>query len=81
MTEMRNPNSDGGSGVLARGRGALMRMLRAALARRRSRKERAHAIRELRAWDDRRLKDIGLGRSEIRTAVEGGAYRGRRAGS
>jgi uncharacterized protein YjiS (DUF1127 family) len=71
-----------GSSVIdlaARGAGALARRVGALFAELRCRRERAAAIRELRAWDDRLLKDIGLTRGEIRAAVDGELVRGRPA--
>ena len=57
--------------------GALERWIGGVLAAWRCRLRRAAAIRELRAWDDRMLKDVGLTRGEIRAAVDGELERGR----
>ncbi len=54
------------------------RLLNRLLAAWRWRRERAEAIRALRAWDDQALKDIGLTRGEIRAAVDGELQRGER---
>jgi uncharacterized protein YjiS (DUF1127 family) len=57
--------------LLGRGAGALVRLVMTFLAESRRRRQRAAAIRKLRAWDDRMLKDIGLTRGEIIAAVDG----------
>jgi uncharacterized protein YjiS (DUF1127 family) len=57
--------------------GALVRLIGGVLAGWRCRLRRAAALRELRAWDDRMLRDIGLTRGEIRAAVDGELERGR----
>ena len=57
--------------------GALARLIGGIAAAWRCRLRRTAAIRELRAWDDRMLKDVGLTRGEIRAAVDGEMERGR----
>jgi uncharacterized protein YjiS (DUF1127 family) len=53
-----------------------MPMLSTAFLRWRERRRRKTAIRELRAVDDRTLRDMGLTRGEIIAAVDGQVYRG-----
>ena len=55
---------------------ALRRIIGAALAAWRSRRERKAAIGDLRSWNDSMLKDIGLTRGEIIAAVDGRLQRG-----
>ncbi|HET6518975.1 MAG TPA: DUF1127 domain-containing protein [Geminicoccaceae bacterium] len=56
---------------LTRGARGPVRLIGRIVAEWRCRRRRAAALRELRAWDDRALKDIGLTRGEIRAAVDG----------
>ena len=56
---------------------AFLQFIGDALAAWRSWQEREATIRDLRAWDDRMLKDIGLTRGEIIAAVDGRLERGR----
>jgi uncharacterized protein YjiS (DUF1127 family) len=58
----------------------LLRMVVAAVGRWGERRQRKAAIRELRALDNRALKDMGLTRGEIVAAVDGQVYRGEPAG-
>jgi uncharacterized protein YjiS (DUF1127 family) len=64
--------------LAGRGAGALVRLIGGVLADWRCRRQRAAAIRDLRAWDDWMLKDIGLTRGEITAAVDGRLERGGR---
>ncbi len=57
--------------LVGRGAGAVLRLIGEVLAEWRCRRQRAATIRELRAWDDRMLKDIGLTRGDITAAVDG----------
>ena len=54
----------------------LLRVIGATFGRWRERRQRRAAISELRAVDDRTLKDMGLTRGEIVAAVDGLVYRG-----
>lgn len=54
----------------------LVRAIGATFRRWRARRRRRAAIRELRAVNDRTLKDMGLTRGEIVAAVDGEVYRG-----
>lgn len=54
----------------------LVRAIRATFRRWREAQQRRAAISELRAVDDRTLKDMGLTRGEIVAAVDGMVYRG-----
>jgi uncharacterized protein YjiS (DUF1127 family) len=56
----------------------LLRLIGGVLADWRCRRQRAAAIRELRAWNDWMLMDIGLTRGEIIAAVDGRLERGGR---
>ena len=62
--------------LAGRGAGALLRFIDDARAAWRCRRERKAAIRDLRDWDDKMLKDIGLTRGEIVAAVDGRLQRG-----
>jgi uncharacterized protein YjiS (DUF1127 family) len=62
--------------VIARRAGDLLQLIGDAFAAWRSWQERQATIRDLRAWDDRMLKDIGLTRGEIIAAVDGQLQRG-----
>ena len=62
--------------LAGRSAGALLRIIDAALAAWRSRREREAAICDLRSWNDWMLKDIGLTRGEIIAAVDGRLQRG-----
>ena len=63
--------------MVGRDPAALWRLFGRLVATLRWRRQRAAAIRALRAWDDQALKDIGLTRGEIRAAVDGELQRGR----
>jgi uncharacterized protein YjiS (DUF1127 family) len=62
--------------VIGRKAGDLLQLIGDAFAAWRSWHERQATIRDLRAWDDRMLKDIGLTRGEIIAAVDGQLQRG-----
>ena len=62
--------------LMGRGAGGLVRRIGRMFSDLWYRRRRAAAIRELRDWDDRMLKDIGLTRGEVTAAVDGQLDRG-----